>query len=377
MADNSKSTFVTRPSLPPLEEFIPYLKNIWESGVVTNNGAYHRLFEAELSSKLCVENVSLVNNATIGLLIAIKALKLTGEVITTPFSFVATSNVLEWSGIKPVYIDIKTSTFNLDPYKIEEAITENTSAILPVNCYGNPCDYELIQHIADKHNLKIIYDAAHSFMAKKNGAQLVSHGDFSVLSFHGTKVFNTFEGGAVISKTKELKNLIDSLKNFGIADETTLAEPGINGKMSEFNAALGCIQMKYIDEAIQKRKFIHEKYIYGLNQVEGITLPQDIEDHQKNYSYFPILIQKNYPTTRDELYEILRAKNIYARRYFYPSIPSFTSFKKYLIPGKESLPITSIISEAILCLPIFPDLDLETLSEIISIIKNPKGYLLK
>ncbi len=365
MTDKSKNTFITRPYLPPLEELIPYLRSIWESGIVTNIGTYHRLFESELSSKLCVENISLVNNATIGLLIAIRALKLTGEVITTPFSFVATSNVLEWSGIKPVYVDIKSSTFNLDPYKIEEAITKNTTAILAVNCYGNPCDYEHIQYIADKHNLKIIYDAAHSFMAKKNGVHLVSHGDFSVLSFHGTKVFNTFEGGAVISKTKELKNLIDSLKNFGIVDEITVAEPGINGKMSEFNAALGCIQMKYIDEAIQKRKFIHEKYISELSLVEGITLPQDIESHQKNYSYFPILIQKNYPISRDELYEILRANNIYARRYFYPSIPSFPSFKKYLTPDIESLPITRFISEAILCLPIFPDLDLETLSKVI------------
>ena len=294
--------FVTQPLLPPLEEFVPYLEKIWESKWLTNCGPFHQELEKELANYLGVEHLALFTNGTIALVTALQALRITGEVITTPFSFVATAHSLLWNGIKPVFVDIHPQTFNLDPKKIEAAITPNTSAILPVHVYGNPCDVENIQEIANRYGLKVIYDAAHAFGVDYKGESILRHGDLSILSFHATKVFNTFEGGAIICPDAKTKKRIDDLKNFGFADEVTVVAPGINGKMNELQAAFGLLQLKHIDKAIDRRREIDDCYRKSLATVPGISCPSLPTESTSNYSYFPVLVENKYSLSRDELY---------------------------------------------------------------------------
>lgn len=322
-----KTVFVTEPSLPPLEEFVTYLERIWESKRLTNAGQFNIQLEHELKEYLGVPYVSLMSNGTIALLTALQALDISGEVITTPYSFIATANSLLWNRLTPVFVDIDPKTFNIDPAKIESAITDKTSAILPVHCYGNPCDTDAIDQIAENYGLKIIYDAAHGFGVKDKVGSILNHGDLSILSFHATKVFNTFEGGAIISHTKKDKEKIDYLKNFGFKNETTVIDVGINGKMSEVNSAFGLVQLKHIDDQLRKRKIAFEKYQSELSGVKGITVfnPKGLVH---NHSYCPILVESDFHESRDALYERLKSEGIYGRRYFYPLISEFEMYRK-------------------------------------------------
>ena len=361
---------VTQPFLPDLNEFIPYLEKIWENKWLTNNGPFHQQLEKELCKYLGVEYVSIFNNATIALITALQSLRITGEVITTPYSFVATSHSILWNGLKPVFVDIDPETFNIDPKKIEEAITPETTAIMPVHCYSNPCEVEAIQEIADNYGLRVIYDAAHAFGVNYKGRSLLSYGDMSVLSFHATKVFNTFEGGAIICQDAKLKQRIDRLKNFGIADELTVTAPGLNGKMSELNAAFGLVQLKYIDTAIAQRKSIDFLYRSELSKINGITIPKPSSNSNSNYSYFPVLVESNFPLSRDELYEELKRNNILSRRYFYPLISNMPMYKSGKTSSVHHLPMANDVSNKVLCLPIFNELSEEDCCGIIEIIKN-------
>lgn len=368
MMMGDKDLFVTRPCMPPLEEFIPYMERIWSSGVLTNGGEMHRQFEMELGGFLGVKQVSLFNNGTIALLTALQALRVTGEVITTPYSFVATAHSLLWNGIKPVFVDIDPDSLNIDPGLIEAAITPRTTAILGVHCYGNRCDVEAIQGIADAYNLRVIYDAAHAFGVNDSGGSILRHGDLSVLSFHATKVFNTFEGGAIVSPDEKTKTRIDRLKNFGFVDETTVVAPGINGKMSEFNAAFGLLQLKYIDGLIKKRKQIDAYYRERLGSVSGLRLLSVCE--YSNYSYFPVLIGPDFPVSRDELYLRFRDRNVFARRYFYPLISSFPMYRGLESSSRSNLPVANSVAESVLCLPIYPDLSEADLERVIDVITD-------
>lgn len=363
--------YVTRPFLPPLDEFIPYLEEIWESKCLTNNGHFHQMLEKELAEWLGVKYVSLFANGTLALVTALQAMHISGEVITTPFSFVATTHSLWWNNIKPIFVDIDPTTFNLDPDKIESAITPQTTAILPVHVYGNPCDVGKIQRIADTYGLKVIYDAAHAFGVKYKGESILNFGDLSVLSFHATKVYNTFEGGAIICHDEDKKRRIDYLKNFGFADETTVVAPGINSKMNEFQAALGCLQLKFMSNIQKKRKDIASFYRKNLINIEGLTFLQDIEGVIHNYSYFPILIEKNeFGLERDELYMKLKAHNIYSRRYFYPLISNFSTYSKMSSSRKDNLPNANKVAESVLCLPIYPELAQDVILKIVEIINE-------
>lgn len=363
-----KNIYVTKPSLPPLDEFIPYLKDIWGSGFITNGGPYHHQLERELCRYLGVEHISLFTNGTIALITALQALRITGEVITTPYSFVATSHSLLWNGIKPVFADIDPKTLNIDPGRIEAAITPQTTAILPVHCYGHPCDVDAIEKIADNYNLRVIYDAAHAFGVQCDCGSVLNHGDLSVLSFHATKVFNTFEGGAIVCPDEKTKIRIDQLKNFGHVGETTVVAPGINGKMSEFNSALGLLQLRYIDEALLRRKEIDASYRERLKGVKGILCLGNAGEKVANYAYFPILVQSNYSMGRDELYLMLKEHGIYTRRYFYPLISDFPMYRTLPSAHKENLPAATIAAQQVLCLPIYPDLDMAEVERIASFI---------
>lgn len=360
--------YVTQPFLPPLEEFIPYLQQIWDKKILTNGGPFHQQLEKALCEYLGVEHVSLFANGTIALVTALQALRITGEVITTPYSFVATSHSLLWNGIKPVFVDIDPNTFNLDPVKIEAAITPQTTAIMPVHCYGNPCNVQAIQKIADNYNLKVIYDAAHAFGVKDAGGSILRHGDLSVMSFHATKVFNTFEGGAIICPDAKTKQRIDHLKNFGFVDETTVVAPGINGKMSEFNAALGLLQLKYIDHALAQRKEIDSRYRGRLRGVKGIRCVNNMLEAVTNYSYFPVLVEANYPISRDNLYQLLMEKGIHPRRYFYPLISEFSMYGGLPSAQRGSLPNATIAAQEVICLPIYPELEMSVVDEITNFI---------
>jgi len=359
-----KPIYVTQPYLPPLEEFIPYLEKIWDNKVLTNGGPFHQQLEQALCEYLGVAHISLFTNGTIALVTALQALRITGEVITTPYSFVATSHSLLWNGIKPVFVDIDANTLNLDPAKIEAAITPQTTAIMPVHCYGHPCDVDAIQKIADNYNLKIIYDAAHAFGVKDEQGSILRHGDISVLSFHATKVFNTFEGGAIVCPDAKTKQRVDQLKNFGIVDESTVVAPGINGKMSEFNAALGLLQLKYVDQAIARRKKIDAAYREQLKNVKGIRCLQDAGEKIANYSYFPILVEADYPISRDDLYQRLKDNGIHPRRYFYPLISEFPMYRGLSSAHRGNLPVATAAAQQVLCLPIYPDLDISVVGEI-------------
>lgn len=364
---HQKPIYVTQPYLPPIEEFIPYLQRIWDNKILTNGGPFHQQLEKELCEYLGVNHISLFTNGTIALVTALQALRITGEVITTPYSFVATAHSLLWNGIKPVFVDIDPQTLNLDPNKIESAITPQTTAIMPVHCYGRSCDVDAIQRIADRYNLKVIYDAAHAFGVKCHCGSVLNHGDLSVLSFHATKVFNTFEGGAIVCPDAKTKQRIDHLRNFGFVDEVTVVAPGINGKMSELNAAFGLLQLKYVDVALARRKEIDKAYRVGLKEVKGIACLNGEED-TTNHSYFPILVQQDYPFSRDSLYEKLKANNIYARRYFYPSISDFPMYRSMPSAHRDNLPVATDAASKVLCLPIYPALTDQNILDVVEII---------
>lgn len=360
----SKPIYVTQPYLPPLDEFIPYLQQIWDKKILTNGGPFHQQLEQALCEYLGVKHISLFTNATIALVTALQALRITGEVITTPYSFVATAHSLLWNGIKPVFVDVDSSTLNLDPTKIEAAITPHTTAIMPVHCYGHPCEVDAIQKIADNYNLKVIYDAAHAFGVQCHCGSVLNHGDLSVLSFHATKVFNTFEGGAIVSPDAKTKVRIDQLKNFGHVGEVTVVAPGINGKMSEFNAALGLLQLKYIDGAIARRREMDFAYRERLKSVKGIHCLGDAGEKVANYSYFPILVSGDYPISRDELNQKLKDIGINPRRYFYPLISEFPMYRGLPSAHRDNLPVATAASSQVLCLPIYPDLEMSVIDEI-------------
>lgn len=367
---SDKPIYVTQPYLPPLEEFVPYLERIWDTKVLTNGGPFHRQLEAALCDYLGVPHLSLFTNATIALVTALQALRMTGEVITTPYSFVATAHSLLWNGIKPVFVDIDPGTLNLDPERIESAITPQTTGIMPVHCYGQPCDVAAIEKIADTYNLKVIYDGAHAFGVRDAGGSILRHGDLAVISFHATKVFNTFEGGAIVCPDAKTKQRIDYLKNFGIADEVTVVAPGINGKMSEINAAFGLLQLRYVDEALQRRKEIAAIYRSRLDGIRGVRLLSADEAITANHAYFPVLIQDDYPWSRDQLYQRLRDRNIYARRYFYPLISEFSMYRGLPSADPAKLPVAHRAAAQILCLPIYPALDPTAVDEVIQLISK-------
>ncbi len=353
-----KKLFVTKPFLPPLNEFRRYLEEIWRNQKVTNRGPFHERFEEALADYLGVKYISLFTNGTLALLTALQALRITGEVITTPYSFVATSHALNWNGIKPVFVDVEPDHLTLDPEKIEAAITPQTTAILAVHVYGYPCRMQQIQKIADAYGLKVIYDAAHAFGVKQGGQTILQFGDLAVLSFHGTKVFNTFEGGAIVSHDPVTKQRIDYLKNFGFANETTVVGPGINGKMNEFQAALGLLQLKYYEQVRQRRSEISRLYRQELEDVAGIellTVPAFLE---YNYSYFPIFVDADrLGIGRDELYQVLKENNIWGRRYFYPLISEFPVYRGLPSADGKNLPVALRASRRVICLPLYPDME--------------------
>lgn len=361
--------WVTRPLLPPLEEFQEYLKDIWESKWLTNNGKYHQALEKALCEYLGVQYISLFSNGTLALITALQALKIVGEVITTPFSFVASTHALWWNNIKPVFVDIDPRSFNLDPDKIEAAITPHTTAILPVHVYGNPCDVRRIKAIADTYGLKVIYDACHTFGVTIDHIPILNFGDLSVMSFHATKVYTTFEGGAIVCHDETTKRRIDNLKNFGFAGETTVVAPGINAKMNEIQAAMGLLQLKYIDQAIAMRRKIAWQYREKLEGVSGLTCLGDFPGVKHCYPYFPVLIdKKKIGKTRDEVYQELKKNDIYSRRYFYPLISQFPTYKGLDSAQPGKLPIAERITEEVICLPIYPELKSATIQFIIEIL---------
>ncbi len=362
--------YVTQPSLPPLSEFVESLQKIWDSKVLTNGGAFHQELERALCDYLGVKYISLFNNGTIALLTALQALNIKGEVITTPYSFVATTHSLLWNGLTPVFVDIDPETLNLDPKKIEAAITEKTTAIMPVHCYGRPCDVDAIGKLARDRGLKVIYDAAHAFGVRIGDESLLNFGDLSVLSFHATKVFNTFEGGAIVCDTLEMKQRIDHLKNFGFTDEVTVVEAGINGKMSEVNAALGLLQLKNMDQVLANRQLVANSYRDALSGIQGIRLPTLDNEVTSNNSYYPIFIKEGFAVSRDGLYEKLKAQNIFSRRYFYPLISEFPMYKNLPSAARENLRIATDISSQVLCLPIYPSLTTLDQKKIIDAILN-------
>lgn len=354
---NSKPIYVTQPSLPDLQEFIPYLQKIWENKILTNNGPFHQQLEKELAQFLGVPYISLFANGTLALVTALQVLRITGEVITTPYSFVATTHSLWWNNIKPVFVDIEPEFGNLDPEKIEAAITPKTTAILPVHVYGNPCKVERIQEIADTYGLKVIYDAAHCFGVKHKGVGICNYGDLSILSFHATKVFNTMEGGAIICHDIATKKRIDFLKNFGFAGETTIMAPGINSKMNEMQAALGLVQLQHFDENIETRKSVSDTYRKELSSINGISFLPKTDETISNYAYFPIFIdEKEYGMSRDELYDKLKHNNIFGRRYFYPLISEFSMYKSLDSASPSNLPVATKMANDVICLPIYPNL---------------------
>ncbi|NHZ85059.1 MAG: DegT/DnrJ/EryC1/StrS family aminotransferase [Planctomycetia bacterium] len=367
----NKPIYVTSPSLPPLKDLITYLEQIWESKWITNDGNFHQEFERKLAEFLGVKYISLFTNGTLALITALQELKITGEVITTPYSFVASTHALWWNGIKPVFADIEPEYCTIDPERIEAAITAKTTAIVPVHVYGNPCNVEKIQEIADTYGLKVIYDAAPAFGVEINRNSVLNYGDLSVLSFHATKTFNTIEGGAIVCHDEKTKKRIDFLKNFGFADETTVVAPGINAKMNELQAAYGLLQLKTFNEQIAKRKTIDSTYRKLLKDVEGISFLKIKKGVKHNHAYFPIFVdQDKYRLNRDELYNELQKHNIYGRRYYYPLISNFSAYKGLDSAKSDNLPVANRISEQVICLPIYPDLEIININIIVDIIKS-------
>lgn len=364
-----KPITVTSPLLPPLEEFIPYLEEIWDSKWITNNGQFHQKLEQALCEYLGVKYISVFTNGTLPLITALQALRITGEVITTPYSFVATSHAIWWNGLQPVFVDIDSITGNIDPDKIEAAITPRTTAIMPVHVYGNPCDTEKIDALAKKYNLKVIYDAAHAFGVKVNGKSVLEAGDMSTLSFHATKTYNTIEGGALVCHSAEMKQQIDYLKNFGFEDETVVVAPGINSKMDEVRAAYGLLNLKHVDNAITHRQKVTYAYREALSSVNGISFLNDIEGVRHNYSYFPIFIDaEEYGMTRDEVYFKLKENGVLGRRYFYPLISDFSPYKSYISASKDNLPNANKLADTVICLPLHAELTDADVERILNII---------
>ena len=360
---------VTSPLLPNLQDFENYLEDIFARKWLTNNGHYHRELEKALSEYLGVPYLSLFTNGTLPLITALQALRVTGEVITTPYSFVATTHSIWWNNLKPVFVDVREEDGNIDPKKIEAAITPNTTAIMPVHVYGTPCDTKRIQEIADIYGLKVIYDAAHAFGVTVDGKSILENGDMSTLSFHATKVYNTVEGGALVCRDEATKKRIDYLKNFGFAGETTVVAPGINSKMDELRAAWGLLNLKQVDAAIERRKHIADLYRTALKDVAGIRFLPDIEGVRHNYSYFPIFItEKEYGMSRDALYEKLKEKNILGRRYFYPLISNFPVYRGLESSRAENLPVATRLADEVLCLPMYADLTDEDAERILGVV---------
>lgn len=365
-----KQITVTSPLLPDLEEFHELLKEIWSSKWITNNGRFHQQLEKELAEYLKVPYISLFTNGTLPLITALQALRITGEVITTPYSFVATTHALWWNGCKPVFVDVDPSNCGIDPAKIEAAITPKTSAIMPVHCYGKPCDTDAIQEIADKYGLKVIYDAAHAFGVEENGESILNAGDISTLSFHATKVYDTIEGGAMIMHDERTKQRIDYLKNFGFAGEITVVAPGINSKMDEVRAAYGILNLRKVDDAIAKRREVALKYRAALKDLEGITFFDDMPGVRHNYSYFPIFVDAfKFGKTRDELYNDMKAQNVLGRRYFYPLISDFSTYRGLPSAGKENLPVANRLADTVLCLPMHHQLSDEDIDRVLKFFK--------
>lgn len=366
---DNKLITVTSPLLPNLDEFHNLLRQIWESKWITNNGSFHQKLETALAEYLGVSYVSLFTNGTLPLLTALQALRITGEVITTPYSFVATTHSIWWNGCKPVFVDIDPETGNMNPDLIEAAITPKTTAIMPVHVYGKPCDTERIQEIADKYGLKVIYDAAHAFGVKVNGESILSAGDMSTLSFHATKVFNTIEGGAMIMHDEKTKKRIDDLKNFGIHDEVTVVGPGINSKVDEMRAAYGLLNLELVDSAIESRHQVAIKYREALREVEGISFFDDMPGVKHNYSYFPIFIdEKAYGMSRDALYVKMKAANILSRRYFYPLISEFSTYRSLDSAKPSNLPNAHKMAASVLCLPMHHELSDDDIQRTLEII---------
>jgi dTDP-4-amino-4,6-dideoxygalactose transaminase len=369
--NESKPLLVTSPLLPSLEEFIPYLEDIWERKWLTNNGYYHNELEKALCDYLGVKYISLFTNGTLPLITALQALRITGEVITTPYSFVATTHSLWWNGIKPVFVDIDPVTCNMDPDKIEAAITPKTTAIMPVHVYGYPCNMQRIQEIADIYGLKVICDAAHAFGVTVNGKSILETGDMSTLSFHATKVFNTIEGGALVCRDEQTKKRIDYLKNFGFAGETTVVAPGINGKMDEIRSAYGLLNLKQADKAIVARRQIAIQYRNGLKDVDGITFMEDIPGIRHNYSYFPIFVDaEKYGMTRDDLYEKMKENGVFGRRYFYPLISTFSMYRGLESAKPENLPVATKIANSVICLPMYAGLSESDVERVVEAMKK-------
>lgn len=368
--DKTNPILVTSPLLPDLQEFNSYLQEIWDSKWITNNGSFHQQLEKALAEYLGVEYISVFTNGTLPLITALQALGLTkGEVITTPYSFVATSHSIWWNQLTPVFVDIEEESCGMDPAKIEAAITPNTVAIMPVHCYGKPCKTKEIDAIAKKHNLKVIYDAAHAFGVNVNGQSILQAGDISTLSFHATKVYNTIEGGALVCHSEEMKYDVDNLKNFGFRGETTVVAPGINSKMDEMRAAYGLLNLKQVDEAIEARRRVANKYRDALRGVKGIRFFDDMPGVKHNYSYFPIFVDaKEYGKTRDELYFFMKEQGVLGRRYFYPLITDFDPYKDLPSAQKENLPVANKIADSVICLPMhhaLADADIQRVLECI------------
>ena len=363
---DNKTITVTSPLLPDLKEFGEMLKDIWDSKWITNNGSYHKRLEQALCEYLKVPYVSLFTNGTLPLITALQALHISGEVITTPYSFVATTHALWWNGIKPVFVDIEWETGCMDPNRIEAAITPKTTAIMPVHVYGKPCNVKAIQDIADKYGLRVIYDAAHAFGVEVNGESILKAGDMSTLSFHATKVYNTVEGGAMVMHDEKTKKRIDYLKNFGFAGETEVVAPGINGKMDEIRSAYGLLNLQQVDDAIEARHQVAIRYREALRDIEGIEFWDDLPGVKHNYSYFPIFVDaKKYGMTRDELYFKMREKGILGRRYFYPLISDFSTYRGLPSARRENLPVATKMANEVICLPMHHGLNENDLSRIL------------
>ena len=353
---SAEMIYVTRPYLPGLDELIPLLEQIWSNRILTNQGPFHQKFEAALGEFLDVEHVSLMCNGTVALNAAIAAAEIKGEVITTPFSFVASTHAIAMAGLTPVFADVRPNDFTIDPARIEAAITPRTSAILAVHVYGNPCDVDAIQSIAARHKLTVIYDAAHAFGVRYRGESLLAHGDFATVSFHATKAFNTFEGGAVVSAKAAGRTLVNNYRNFGFVDEVTIPAIGGNTKMSEFNAALGLLQLNHFEEVRRQRAAVDNRYrklLAGIEGIDVLPIPPEVEP---NYTYFPILVRPEFGMGRDELYEHLKANGFYARRYFYPLLSSLPMYRNLPSADEQNLPVASRAAEQILCLPFYFDL---------------------
>jgi dTDP-4-amino-4,6-dideoxygalactose transaminase len=364
-------TFVTQPALPPLDEFVELLGEIWSSRQLTNNGPFHQQFECALAEYLDVPYVSLFCNGMMALQVGLQSLKITGEVITTPYTFPATTHAIYWNHCTPVFCDIDPHTCNIDAEKIESLISPKTTSILPVHVYGMPCDVEKIQRIADTYGLKVIYDAAHAFGAKLNDSCLCSFGDLSMLSFHATKVFNTFEGGALVIHDEKLKRRIDYLKNFGFANETTIVAPGSNGKMNEVQSALGLLQLKYVDDNIKRRVELVQLYRQRLADIPGIRMLEPIDGLTSNAAYCPVFVdEQTYGKSRNQLYQILQDKSIYGRRYFYPLISQLSAYRGLPSSSAERLPNATAIAQQVICLPLYANLEPATVERIVDIIRS-------